>query len=81
MHPPAMRPAFGPELSNISRVVRRSWVFFFCDVFHFLSLDGDVCRKNHGNELERARDLFYALWIPDLFMKRVEAGACRNTQY
>lgn len=31
-------------------------------------------RKNHGNELERARDLFYALWIPDLFMKRVEAG-------
>lgn len=32
------------------------------------------CRKNHGNELERARDLFYGLWIPDLFMKRVEAG-------
>ncbi|CAM9313331.1 unnamed protein product [Pylaiella littoralis] len=38
------------------------------DVFSFLDL-----RKNHGNELERARDLFYALWIPDLFMKRVEA--------
>ncbi|KAG5191589.1 ribonucleotide reductase [Tribonema minus] len=38
------------------------------DVFSFLEL-----RKNHGNELERARDLFYALWIPDLFMKRVEA--------
>ena len=37
------------------------------DVFSFLDL-----RKNHGNELERARDLFYALWIPDLFMKRVE---------
>lgn len=31
-------------------------------------------RKNHGNEEERARDLFYALWIPDLFMKRVQAG-------
>ena len=29
-------------------------------------------RKNHGNELERARDLFYGLWIPDLFMERVE---------
>lgn len=28
-------------------------------------------RKNHGNEEERARDLFYALWIPDLFMERV----------
>ena len=25
-----------------------------------------------GNEMERARDLFYALWIPDLFMKRIE---------
>lgn len=29
-------------------------------------------KKNHGKEEERARDLFYALWIPDLFMKRVE---------
>ena len=29
-------------------------------------------KKNHGNELERARDLFYALWIPDLFMERVQ---------
>lgn len=29
-------------------------------------------KKNHGNEEERARDLFYGLWIPDLFMKRVE---------
>lgn len=39
------------------------------DIFEFLDL-----RKNHGNELHRARDLFYALWIPDLFMKRVEAN-------
>merc|ERR1711988_1514916 len=30
-------------------------------------------KKNHGNELERARDLFYAMWVPDLFMERVEA--------
>ena len=37
------------------------------DVFEFLEL-----RKNHGKEEMRARDLFYALWIPDLFMKRVE---------
>ena len=36
------------------------------DVFDFLHL-----RKNHGNEEERARDLFYALWTPDLFMERV----------
>lgn len=37
------------------------------DIFSFLDL-----RKNHGKEEMRARDLFYALWIPDLFMKRVE---------
>lgn len=37
------------------------------DVFDFLDL-----RKNHGKEELRARDLFYALWIPDLFMQKVE---------
>jgi ribonucleoside-diphosphate reductase alpha chain len=37
------------------------------DVFDFLDL-----RKNTGAEENRARDLFYAMWIPDLFMKRVE---------
>ena len=37
------------------------------DIFDFLSL-----RKNHGKEENRARDLFYALWIPDLFMQRVK---------
>lgn len=31
-------------------------------------------KKNHGDEEQRARDLFYALWIPDLFMERVQAG-------
>ena len=29
-------------------------------------------KKNHGKEEMRARDLFYAMWIPDLFMKRVQ---------
>ncbi|HNQ62023.1 MAG TPA: ribonucleoside-diphosphate reductase subunit alpha, partial [Bacteroidia bacterium] len=38
------------------------------DIFAFLDL-----KKNHGKEELRARDLFYALWIPDLFMERVEA--------
>ncbi len=37
------------------------------DVFDFLEL-----KKNHGKEEQRARDLFYSMWIPDLFMKRVE---------
>jgi ribonucleoside-diphosphate reductase alpha chain len=37
------------------------------DIFDFLEL-----KKNHGKEEMRARDLFYAMWIPDLFMQRVE---------
>ncbi|CAA91952.1 Ribonucleoside-diphosphate reductase large chain [Schizosaccharomyces pombe] len=42
------------------------------DVMDFLEL-----RKTHGNEDFRAREMFYALWIPDLFMQRVE----RNEQW
>ena len=38
------------------------------DVFDFLDL-----KKNHGKEEIRARDLFYAMWVPDLFMERVKA--------
>ena len=37
------------------------------DIFDFLNL-----KKNHGKEEQRARDLFYALWTPDLFMERAE---------
>ena len=40
------------------------------DIFDFLEL-----KKNHGKEEMRARDLFYAMWTPDLFMKRVEQNA------
>lgn len=39
------------------------------DVEAFLQM-----RKNHGDEEMKARDLFYALWMPDLFMQRVKAG-------
>lgn len=43
------------------------------DIMAFLDL-----KKNHGNELERARDLFYAMWIPDLFMQaRVDSCASK----
>jgi ribonucleoside-diphosphate reductase alpha chain len=38
------------------------------DIEDFLDL-----KKNHGKEEQRARDLFYAMWVPDLFMKRVES--------
>jgi len=37
------------------------------DIFDFIEL-----KKNHGKEEQRARDLFYGLWIPDLFMRRVK---------
>ena len=40
------------------------------DIFDFLEL-----KKNHGKEEMRARDLFYAMWMPDLFMKRVETDS------
>ena len=40
------------------------------DILDFLEL-----RKNHGDEETKARDLFYAMWIPDLFMKRVKEDA------
>jgi len=51
------------------------------DVFDFLEL-----RKNHGKEEQRARDLFYGLWIPDLFMRRVKEDKewtlfCPNEAY
>jgi len=39
------------------------------DLLHFLEM-----RKNQGDEEMKARDLFYALWIPDLFMKRIQEG-------
>ena len=45
------------------------------DIFEFLDL-----KKNHGNEMERARDLFYAMWIPDLFMKRCVAWSLAKAE-
>jgi len=51
------------------------------DIFDFLDL-----RKNHGKEEMRARDLFYGLWIPDMFMRRVKENGdwtlfCPNQAY
>jgi len=51
------------------------------DVYEFLEM-----KKNHGKEEQRARDLFYALWIPDLFMQRVKENGdwtlfCPNEAY
>lgn len=57
----------------IDQAGRRKGSFAFyiepwhADIRAFLDM-----KKNTGNDLERARDLFFALWVPDLFMKRVE---------
>jgi ribonucleoside-diphosphate reductase alpha subunit len=44
----------------------------YIEPWHADILDVLNLKKNHGKEEQRARDLFYGLWIPDLFMKRVE---------
>uniref|UniRef100_A0AAR2JRY4 Ribonucleoside-diphosphate reductase n=1 Tax=Pygocentrus nattereri TaxID=42514 RepID=A0AAR2JRY4_PYGNA len=59
--------SFNSSLSKWKSKVESPWHF---DIFDFLEL-----KKNTGKEEQRARDLFYALWIPDLFMKRVETNA------
>ncbi|KAJ1459485.1 ribonucleotide reductase [Pelagophyceae sp. CCMP2097] len=46
----------------------------YIEPWHADILDVLDLKKNHGKEERRARDLFYGLWIPDLFMRRVEAG-------
>lgn len=63
------------DVWSISSLVQRPGAFavylepWHADVFDFLEL-----KKNTGKEEQRARDLFFALWIPDLFMKRVESN-------
>lgn len=44
----------------------------YLEPWHADVLDVLNLKKNHGKEEQRARDLFYGLWVPDLFMKRVE---------
>jgi ribonucleoside-diphosphate reductase alpha chain len=53
---------------------RRGSIAIYLEPWHPDVFDVLEARKNHGDEEMRARDLFYALWIPDLFMKRVEAN-------
>ena len=54
---------------------RKGSFAIYIEPWHF-DVEGFIeLRKNHGKEEERARDLFLALWIPDLFMKRVEENA------
>lgn len=51
---------------------RNGSIAVFIEPWH-ADIEGFIeLRKNHGAEEERARDLFYAMWIPDLFMRRVK---------
>jgi ribonucleoside-diphosphate reductase alpha chain len=51
---------------------RNGSIAIYIEPWHRDIMDFLILRKNHGNEEERARDLFYAIWMPDLFMERVE---------
>lgn len=53
---------------------RKGSIAIYLEPWHADIMEWLDLRKNHGNEMERARDLFYALWVTDLFMKRVESG-------
>ena len=65
MTPPRYVDQGGGKRKGAFAVYMEPW---HADVFDFLDL-----KKNHGKEENRARDLFYAMWIPDLFMERVKA--------
>ncbi len=68
-----MLRVFNETARYVDQAGKRKGVFaiylepWHADIFEFLDL-----RKNHGKEEMRARDLFYGLWVPDLFMERVK---------
>jgi len=51
---------------------RNGSIAIYLEPWHRDIMDFLLLRKNHGNEEDRARDLFYSMWMPDLFMERVE---------
>jgi len=53
---------------------RKGSIAIYLEPWHADIVDWLDLKKNHGKDEARARDLFYGLWIPDLFMKRVEAN-------
>jgi len=53
---------------------RKGAFAIYLEPWHYDTQEFLELRKNHGKEEQRARDLFYALWIPDLFMKRVKSN-------
>ena len=54
---------------------RNGSIAIYLEPWHADVQDFLLLRKNHGNEEERARDLFYAMWVSDLFMERVKENS------
>ena len=70
-----MLKVFNDIARHINQSGKRNGSFaMYLEPWHPDILDFLECKKNHGDENSRARDLFYAIWTPDLFMKRVIAG-------
>lgn len=71
-----MLKVFNDTARYVDQAGKRKGSFaIYMEPWHADIQDFLVLKKNHGAEEERARDLFLALWLPDLFMKRVEADA------
>lgn len=69
-----MLRSFESVARYVNQAGRRKGSFaIYLEPWHAGVMDFLDLKKNHGNEMERARDLFYALWICDIFMRRVEA--------
>ena len=71
-----MLRVFNETCRYVNQGGRRKGAFaIYIEPWHADILDFLQLKKNHGDENTRARDLFYGLWIPDLFMQRVEENA------
>jgi len=68
-----MLRVFNDTARHINQSGKRNGSFaFYLEPWHTDIMEFLDAKKNHGDENARARDLFYALWIPDLFMEKVE---------
>lgn len=68
-----MLRVFNETARHINQSGKRNGSFaIYLEPWHADILEFLEAKKNHGDENARARDLFYALWLPDLFMKRVK---------
>ena len=70
-----MLKVFNHTARYVNQAGRRKGSFaIYLEPWHTDIMDFLELKRNHGDEEARARDLFYALWIPDLFMKRVQSN-------